>query len=311
MRGNRVHGKHLVTGLGSLLLIGIYCLVFQLFALNRAGAESVPETVAYVDSSTVTGQGEDAGSNMNIKKPRLDDIIVAFIYMIFILLLFRTAYGTLNSRFLRHLAYAIFPGVVFRIGRFIYEWQLNIFSNAEIAWSTFDIMVSIVGTYWLFLAWRLITNYPNQSVDRAFFTISSSIVGAIAGILGVISSVIPVSSKNIIWVILFLIDSLLACIAFILIGTSIIRKLKPQNVSLLNQKTLKILVVVPYIVWGILQLPYPLGIKNSPTYLNCLFVSAVCSLLMTMIYTSLSLEDRFGVATNQVRILDRREELPS
>jgi hypothetical protein len=279
-------GLYLSVVIGGLILI----LTFQWMSVSTAQS---PETLANADASVVnqTQQQEDPAVN---QVPRSDDIIAGFIYVVFIVLLLRTAAGTRNSRFLRHLAYSLFPIVMFRFGRFIYEWKLQGLPEAHATWDLIDIMLAVVNTYWLFLAWRLLSRYPSESVDRGFYTITTSVVGASAAIL----ALIPKPSDQAMKVVLLLFDSVLACIALVLIGSTMVRKLTPWGMSPIHQKSLRALTLVFYLAWGFLQLFYTL-FKNNQTYFSVLLMSGMGTLLMTVVYAALSLQDRYGTQLDE------------
>jgi hypothetical protein len=178
--------------------------------------------------------------------------------------------------------------VAYRFGRFFYEWQPRHDADAQAAWDVVDIMLSLVGTYWLFLTWRLLSRYPRESVDRAFFTITTAIVGAGATILGMVGRPSPMMLDKL----SFLFDGILACVGLVLIGVTMVAKLKPLRVRPVSAGLLRIGILAFYLAWGGLQPFYPLW-KGSQVYLSSLLACAMGALLMTVVYCALSLEDRY------------------
>jgi len=150
-------------------------------------------------------------------------------------LLIRTIIGTLHSRFLKHLAVSIALNVIFRIGSIVsllLQHKFSAYPEAlkiiESAWDGSDITISLLASWFLFTAWHLLRRYPNEGVDRTFFTTLTTAFGAICVAVLTNRKDLADFGTTYIWQILKTIDVLAATTGLVLVGIQLGMTLRPK-----------------------------------------------------------------------------------
>jgi hypothetical protein len=226
-----------------------------------------------------------------------------------VVLLNRTASATLSSRFLKHIGYAFMTILFFRLGAVIMAvskslislqylgWQqsshldINQAKQAAVAfdqvactWTAISLILSYVSTFWLFLAWWLLKQYPDESIPKQFYISAiatlSVLVSLAAGIVGV-AHADPLG-------LLRIVDVLTAATVILLVGWRLM-KLEPEK----GHRALASVVFLFYACWGLMQIPM-VWFANAlnPTYFTVLMLSAFGAMLSTVLHSSMVLREQ-------------------
>lgn len=233
------------------------------------------------------------------------------------ILLFRTAAGTRESRFLKYLGVSIALNVVFRLGSVVVyllkaglvslaarqevspgDQQLAIKATQAMGtlvstWHGIDITISLLCSWFLIMAWHLLRRYPNEGVDRSLHSTLTALFGT--GMLGVLSFLLDLAEKvkQNLWLMLDVMDVAGATIGLLLVGWQLQKSLGPRmkSQSRILRMTLPWMTTFVYFIWGGLQPFYP-WLKEWSWYSNLLLIAGVSGIIMTVILCSQSLEEK-------------------
>jgi len=229
------------------------------------------------------------------------------------ILLLRTAAGTVKSRFLRHLAISVILNVVYRLGSIAYlllKAELEFINGGKnpvdvrvaqflpalnYTWHGIDIVISLLSSLFLFLAWDILRRYPEkEGTSRSLFTISTALFGS-GSLLAVTMSLLALAEKvhAYLWIFLNIVDVTCAAAVLLLIGWQLHQSLGPCMKT--SNRVLRLVLLgmttFTYFIWGILQLFYYL-LRNTSWYSIMLFMFGLSATIMTIILCSQALEEK-------------------
>jgi hypothetical protein len=230
------------------------------------------------------------------------------------LLLARTATGLLNARFLRHLAIAFAISAFNSLVTFIY-----ILLKAALAYfaletaksvnplpepfpqglltlnSTFhgiSLMLSLLNNLFLFAAWELLRQYPEQGVRTSLFTILTTFFGSGSLLIVLINLLVIIEkTQSQFWKILDVIDLGSSTAAILLLGWQVQKTLGRMVKGRISRATLPWITFMVYLIWGGSQ-PFHELVRWFPWYAAILLLSGFAAAIMTIILSSKSLDER-------------------
>ena len=226
-----------------------------------------------------------------------------------VLLLNRTANATTDSRFLRHIAAAFAIMFFFRLGLIVvacskallafqylgYNLQASLepaqaakaeqtLGDVNSTWTAISLILSYLSTFWFLLAWWLLRSYPKQGIPRGFYV---SAIGILSALVGLSAGIVNVANANA-FKLLSIVDVLSSAGVIVMVGWEL-RKLAPKR----GHPALAGVVFILYACWGLLQLPMlAFKIDTDTTYYMVLMVSGFAAMLVTVLHSSLVLEDK-------------------
>lgn len=234
-----------------------------------------------------------------------------------VVLLIRTVGGTLHSRFLKHLTVSVALNVMFRLGSITYlllEYKFSQYPEAlkiiSSTWEGIDITISLLASWFLITTWHLLRRYPNEGVDRAFYTTLTAAFGAIS--LAVLTNLKEITElvQSYIWTILKTIDVLAAAAGLILVGIQLGITLRPKmkTQSLIWRATLPGMTTFVYVVWGAFQ-PLYYSFKGTSWYSILLVMAGVSAIIMTVILCSQTLEEKPEYNSNATFVAGTKQDV--
>lgn len=233
-----------------------------------------------------------------------------------VILLIRTAAGTLHSRFLKHLAFSVALNVVFRLGSIIdlllkaglafitvghvqgasdpvAEPVTQALATLDSTWHGIDVTISLLGSWFLLTTWHLLKRYPNEGINRSLYTTLTAFFGL--GSIGVLTDLLDIAERiqKHLWLILDLMDIAAVTLGLILVGWRLQKTLGPKmkTENGVMRETIPWATAFLYGVWGAVQPFYP-WLKHFSGYSILLLMAGVGAIIMTVILCSLTLEER-------------------
>jgi hypothetical protein len=231
------------------------------------------------------------------------------------ILLARTASGTRNSRFLRHLALSIAlnaANVLVTIVYFLLRAALAFyvsqvkpddtnlaiaFSQAldklSTAWGGISTIISLLSTVYLFMAWDLLRRYPNQGVSKSLFTTLAAFFGSGTLLAGLINLLIIYEKvQKHLWLVLSYTDLVSSAAGVLLVGWQLQRSLGPKiKKNPVLKATVPGMTFIIYLIWGSAQLLHE-RFKVQLWYSILLFASSLGAIIMTIILCAFALEEK-------------------
>jgi hypothetical protein len=237
------------------------------------------------------------------------------------ILLARTAAGTLNSRFLRHLAIAfaihaanVLVSIIYVLLKAALAFfaldmvkqgnpvPISISQGLNTMNSTFhgiSIMNSLLSNVFLFAAWDLLRQYPNQGVSKSLFTILTTFFGS-GSLLIVLINLLAIFEKaqKHFWPILHAIDLVSSAVGILLVGWQLQKTLGSRITRPIWKATLPWMTFIAYLIWAGSQLVHQ-WLRWFSWYGALLLVSALGAAIMTIILCSYALEEKPEYSSNQ------------
>jgi len=246
-------------------------------------------------------------------------LAVGFLALVLIygcaILLARTAAGTHNSRFLRHLAVAFSLNATNALVSIVYillsaalaflaldtvrsgnSLPLSFSQGLNTLESTFkgiSIMISLLSNVFLFATWDLLRRYPNQGVSKSLFTTLTTIFGSGSLLIVLINLLVIVERlQNEFWRILHIVDLVSSAAGLLLIGWQLQKTLGPRMAAKpVVRATLTWITFLTYLIWGASQLFHE-WLRWFPWYAALLLTSALAGAIMTITLCSFALEEK-------------------
>ncbi len=235
--------------------------------------------------------------------------------------LHRTAAGLLKSRFLRHLSTSfalIAANVLVTIIYFLLipalalvvchaqpdKLQANLFFSraagiVNTAWGIIPVVISLLSNVYLFMAWDLLRQYPNEGVRRSLYTTLAAFFGG--SVLIALINLLTVYEKieKYLGRVVIIIDLVSSTAAILLVGWQLKKTLGPK---IQGKAVLKAILpgvtFIAYLIWGSSQLLHA-RFKGLLWYSMLLFAASLCAVIMTIILCSLTLEEKRKYRSNK------------
>jgi hypothetical protein len=274
------------------------------------------------DLNSPSQQGQDPLAKYVLLN-RTDDIALHLVHAALVLLcvivLYRTAAGLKNARFLRHLAVSFLFAACFYLGSVVVvfiQFMVALSAhrvagggppsassiNAAVAgaerigraWSAIETVLSFTSSFWLLIVIDLIRKHPQEGISRSRY---SALLGVFGGIFAILFSVAQAHDAAL-HVIVSFVDVVLASVCITLVGWRLHAKFTPKVLA----PIVRSFTLVAFIAWGVLQLPYavtpllsdgdmPQWLQMNSSYHLGLMLSALASAISAAIISALSLEE--------------------
>lgn len=235
--------------------------------------------------------------------------------------LHRTAAGLLNSRFLRHLSTVFALSAANVLMKSIYLLLIPVlafvvchaqpdklqaksfFSQAEgivhTTWSIIAVIISFLSTVYMFMAWDILRQYPNEGVRKSLYATLAAFFGG--SVLVALINLLTVYEKveNHLSLVVIAIDLVTSATAILLVGWQLLKKLGPKMPEKAALKaTVPGMTFIMYFIWGISQLLY-WWLQDFLSYSMLLFTSSLGAVIMTIILCSMALEEKRKYRSNK------------
>jgi carbon starvation protein CstA len=153
----------------------------------------------------------------------------------------------------------------------------------------------------LFAAWDLLRQYPDEGVNRSLFTILTALFGS-GSLLVVLINLLAVAEKvqKYLWQVFQIIDLTTSTVGLLLIGWQLQKSLgsNMKTKNLVLKATVPWMTFIAYFIWASSQ-PLHYWLKEFSWYSALLLTSTLAAVIMTIILCSQALEEKPEYSSNR------------